>query len=283
MAVVDVKPKWSGDTAESSKDGPSAQLQWTVLVDDPADTSQLAKLAIGIPRVGNAHPDDPFMFARNVRANKIGPELFEVTVTYASATGAGDGVSPLDVPPVWSWDTQSSDEEVDTDAEDKPIINSVGDVLNPPLVRKFYDPVLTIVRNEASFDPDVKYLYEGKVNSQPFLNVNPGLVLMSSITSQEVLDGGMKYYTVTYVLVFRLELLGWKRRVLNQGVHFYATDDEGNVIQEPVPFTDKKGNRLSEPRLLAADGTPLPDGATPHWLEFTLEESKDFGDLELTG
>jgi len=293
MAVVNIKEKASGDTAGTSGEGQhSATRAWTVLCDDHEnDTSITAKQAEGIPRYQDSHPNDPFLRVQTIRSKRSGSSLlFEVTVTYGQldpGEGGGDNSNPLDSGPVRRWSFASRSEPVDVTDGGKPIVNSAGESFDPPVCEEKYDLVLTITRNQATFDEKAYEEYRGATNKEPFMGFEVGECMMANISGEEVVQGDFIYWRVTFEIHIRREATaegtiigGWKRRVLDQGFRtFFENDDDGKPIYTNI--LDSNGQPITAPALLDGDGQKLANGAAAKFLEFRTRPSETYSDLGL--
>jgi len=285
MAVVSVEEQWAEATAEGTREGRTATRVYTVLCDDGTDGPVVARAATGIPRVGDAHPQDSWLKCSNIRAVPVGPLLFKVYADYEVRFGdAGQGESPLDQAAEHEWFVIESVEPIDEDADGNPIVNAVNEAFDPPIQREFADPAVRITRNEATFSASNSANYANKVNSDSItidgLNIGPGYAKMKSITGTSFIYGSETYYRVTYTIHLRAG--GWQRRVLNQGYRYWTGEYLDDGSKQIVRAEDANGQPLSHPVLLAADGKKLPDGGSPVWLSFDVYEEIAFGPLNLT-
>ena len=98
-------------------------------------------------------------------------------------------------------------------------------------------------------------------------------VLSGDITGDifaEEVHSDPTYWRVRFEIQFRMKTASgvpaaeaWDRQRLNEGFRYLSGSDL-------LEFTDSHGKRVSQPKLLAADGTPLGSGADPVWLGFRM-------------
>ena len=294
MAVVNVKESWSGKGLGRSKDGRTAAAAFTVLLDAiPTDLGEVLG-ASGIPRIGDGYPGDEWLRVSNVgNARAIGPMLFEVPVTY-EREGDGDQDSPLDAAPDIRWDTVSSTEAKDFDANGDAITNSAGVPFDPPLTFEVNDRRLSYSRNEASYDPVAAGEFDNVTNGDEFLGWPPGTVLCKPITGDSKHEGELWYSHTRYEFIFRKGIeekngvggpeKAWYRRVLDQGLG--ELDDPAVLNGKPnlkaiKENVDGHAVEVSSPRLLDGKGHQLDAAADPHWIEIQQYGTKDFAVLNI--
>ena len=72
--------------------------------------------------------------------------------------------NPLMKPIEFSWAAISSEVVVDFDKDGDPVVNSAGDSFDPSLTDEDSRPALVVFRNQATYSPDLAYLYRNAVN-----------------------------------------------------------------------------------------------------------------------
>ena len=301
MSGLNVTEKWSGRAASGDGVSRSAIRVLQVEMSSASDTPVDAQLATGVPRKGEPYPGDPFLRCEappSVRS--ISPTLYEVTASYASATGSDVDQQGRDNPrsrrATIRWSFAQSEVEVDEDADGKTITNVNGETFHEPISRRQNDPVLTITRNEGTFNyrRAIQYMAKGgATNSDTFFGAKPGMARIESITSDaRQYESGVSFDPVTYEIHFRED--GWKRRVLNQGFYRRMTEDEIHAstpeVEAAGPWAPdgtlltkvrSKGQAVTKPVLLGEDGFLLGKGKAAHWLKIKLHPSKSFRRLRL--
>lgn len=300
MAVVDLIEMWSGKIASGDGISRSATRMWTATVSAATDNPTIIQKAysLGVPRKGDLYPGDSLLRCEApVDVRPLGPLLYQVTATYKTPTSTDETQTtddPISRPASAEWSFVKSDVDIDTDASGKPLTNANGEPFDPPLTRAQNDPVLTITRNERSFNPALATSYMaqgGAVNKGGFYGSKPGQARIENITaSSERTENGRKYVRVTYEIHFRED--GWKRRVLHKGFTIRANLEsiaEGTPIvgrtKDPAVFIvrarDAKGMPVAEPVLLNAAGWALGPNESAVYLTFDIHPTKDFSRLGL--
>jgi len=283
MGVVNVKPEWSTAEAPIDRSGSSARLSWTVLLDGRDSFVQApitARQAPGIPRVGQRHPTDPTAVCRSVEPKSLSPILWRVTASYATPSGAtnekGESLNPLDAPPEISYDFEQIQQMIDTDLDDKPIVNTAGDPFDPKPEIPYGRPLVRITRNEQEFPGAKARDYaggRGAINSDAFKGWPPGTVRCRNISGTDQTEGEFAYCRVTYEFICDAE--GWQPRPLNIGLR-EKKDGEMVVIK------DKDGQPVSQPVALNKDGTAKEAGGPVERAgPFKVFPEKPFGALGL--
>jgi len=295
MSIIDVIESWSGKLASGDGVARTATRMFTVATTAATDTPVTIQQAyhLGVPRKGDLYPGDGLLRCEapvDVRA--IGPRLYQVIATYKTLTSGsqgGDQTNPLAQPATAAWSFSSSDVEIDEDINGKPLVNVNGEPFDPPITRRQNDPVLTIQRNEKTFDyrRAIQYMAKGgATNSGGFFGASKGQARIENISSSgRRFENGIGYDPVTYEIQFRQD--GWKTRVLNQGflIKLPGIDREGVGVRAPsghllVLARDAKGAAVTEPILLDRDGYQLDSGSAV-WLEYEIHPSMNFGVLNL--
>ena len=288
MAVVNVKKGWSGDSGGAGKNSNQRVCVYTVLTDSAADTWDSAiKNAVGLPKYNDSYPGMGNFGVTSRAFNRKSPTLWDVTVTWTCRTFGGShsnpDVDPLDQPYEYAWRSQVSREPIEMDAAGNAILNAAGEPFDPPIQEDFYDSVLSITFNSGSFDEAAWRAARGNLNADEFLGGAPGTCKILDGNATQQRNGAITYWRVAVEVAYRED--NWKRRVLNQGFRYAATDDSGTILKYEdgsVKYTiacDKAKHPLTKPILLAADGTRLAEGADPIWLVLTTKKSVDYSSL----
>lgn len=291
MGVLEIQREWQSGAFHSTSNGNSHSMRFAVYFDTPEkDLERQAVYARGIPRQGQVHPSDPSIWVVSVSAARVAPLYCEVTVVYGKidqtdlTSGADPDNNPLNAPEQRSWEFEQSQEPIDRDAAGRPICNSAGQSLDPPVMREVGDPVLTVVRNESAFDEGRAVRYSRATNSDAFFGVEPGHV-RCRITGQYVVEGAWTYWRVTYVCRFRED--GWKERRVDKGFFSVMKDAAGKPRANSdgsamLALNQAQGGEGAE-FLLDGKGGRLRKGAAPVFLEFDTFKRLPFGPLKLEG
>lgn len=293
MAVVSVTELPLDEANASKVDqsiGRGGVRRFHVLFDAVSNANAvLARIATGVPKIGQPHPDDLYMWVSNSVARPDGDRrlLYIVEVTYTSSQGGdGQNANPLTRAPIINWDWEESSEAVDQDADGNPIVTINGEPYDPPIVDTVADLRLVLERNYADFDPYVLQTYRYVVNSDTFLGFPPGCAMMKPIRSRSQTEGTYFYWTITVEVLFRVDPQGqyyrsWYRRELQRG---YMVRPAANQTPRRAKVLDSDGVTMIDspsPVLLKADGTLAATPAQAGWLYHKLRPTLPFTGLKL--
>jgi hypothetical protein len=214
----------------------------------------------GLPGAGETFPGFPFAYAQKAQLQRISPIYWLATVNYVGeiggvskdSSGENAPVSPLAVPPQFTWDDVESEQEIDEDFDGNPIVTTAGERVRG---RKalFADQLLTVTRNFLTFSPYLQAVYRRSVNSDVFQGWPPGTCKLMKLSASNVYDPVIGYFKVTGVFQFRYPYnttpeKAWYDRWPNMGL--YQIDSGG----KRVPCVDDNRNPLSTPQYLDAAG-----------------------------
>lgn len=178
------------------------------------------------------------------------------------------------------YSTIRATEAVETDLDGVAIVNSAGDLFNPPVTEARCHIRLRVVkrwRSDAFDNAFVISEYAAHVNSAPV--IIPGL---GTVESRHLYCGGIDaqlvqepiwHYVVTYDLEVDLEK-GFDTRLLNRG---YAYLDEHGKRRA---FKTDEGVAHGQPGLLNEQGGKT-DAAGANYLTFHTKPEADFNELGL--
>jgi hypothetical protein len=204
-----------------------------------------------------------------------------VTVEYSAYDAAEFPLNPIDHPLKISWDSNRTQVPAEEDVNGDAIVNSAGDYFfDPPVMVDDSRWVLTIVRNEPTFDPDWADTYKDAINTDPFFGRDPKTWKVASITSGDPIhdtDSGTKdgwYYAVKYQ--FEHDPDGWDLKILDKGMRKL---DQSTL--KTIEVRDEKGEKISEPVLLDGSGNVLAKDADPYFVIFDYYKEVAFADLQL--
>jgi hypothetical protein len=170
------------------------------------------------------------------------------------------------------------EEAVDRDINGNPILNTAGVPYNPPVMRDVSRPILTLIRNEQSFDPSVAETFKDKTNEDVFYGYAPKLVKMHDIVGTELFHPACaRYVRVNYETHFKPirggQAYGWTRDILSAGYQQIVGGKLVPILSKGVPVTEAVP--------LDASGAQLAVGGTPYYQQFDVYEGATFGDLNL--
>lgn len=295
MAVLKVTGNWEGLGADAGADGAEVPQYFDVTFDNNDPPEQRPLLAwsatdgtTSVPALYSPHPYNSRLFVRRKNVDPVGPFHFRVNVYYSTrpVTPAGDEQfdpfsDPLEQPWEVEWDSVETNEPVDRDIHDRPILNSVGESYDPAIMRPVRDRLLTIRRNEGNFNYLQADDYENALNADTFYGFAPGIVRCIKYSGRRAFTGVMFYWQVTYAFQMRRD--GWLRRILDQGYRTKVLAAGGAVTVEAIE--DDVGNKVSQPWPLNGEGYKLSqaaiDAGTAFWREHEIFRLLPFSVLAL--
>lgn len=220
---------------------------------------------------------DPFAFVHRIQptCTTVDGKQWLVDVDYGPYDPTLNSESPLDNRTQKAWSFAQDTEIVDVDANGNAVMNTAGDLFDPPIERDRSRPILTVARNELTFDPSLAALYKDKVNADPFLGYDPGQVKCSNISATEEWYPGIGiYYRVNYEFHFNTDDGGWQRKILNAGYRRLKSGSRRQILIDGLP--------AHSPVPLGNDGDVLPPSGTPVFLTFDIYPSVPFSPLNIT-
>jgi len=258
MSVLEVRENWKEAAAGGSGDKRTASRGFTVLCSSANDGPLVAQTAVGIPRYGDRHPRDQWLRAERPQVKTVTPLYFAITVEYVSNAGSSSTSNPLHEAAKIHWGSEVSVEPVDVLPDDgrtnggKPIVNYAGVGFNPPFEREFYDSVLTISRNEASYNEAQAILYRGAINSDAFFGAAKGQAKCTDIQAERIVAGTLIYWAKSYQ--FKIRRDGWWSKRCQVGLMERVSYVAGFSFLQTIT-NPKTREPVTEPVRLNPDGT----------------------------
>ena len=286
MAILWVREDFKGRRARRDEQRTTYLREFLVLTDDMDDAALDVRLATGVPRVYDVHPDDLGARAREVEA---GPEqddanLWRVRVSYASNVLPATSEDPLDRPKELNWTYQPTTMILESAYDNQggqtiPIENSAGMPFVPPVEVQTSLPTLQITRNELSFNVGLVTAYMDCANKFTWYTAPPGTALFTGATAQSIREGSTDYWRVTYN--FQFKRTQWKLVTADAGM--YGRSTNGKLY--PIRVRDDNGNQtntlITEPVFLDGAGNEQTVGLDPVYLTFFTYKWVDFAPLNL--
>ena len=131
--------------------------------DVPVEQQTLLSLnASGIPPYWSAHPYDPWSYVHSKSEWKVSANVRRVRVNYRTIE------NPFAQEPVISYTFAGTNEPVDRDKDNKPIVNTVNESPDPPISEDFHDLVIRYNHNWRDYNPIIAADYQNSINSSPF-------------------------------------------------------------------------------------------------------------------
>lgn len=149
------------------------------------------------------------------------PMLWYVTVTYSTAKDQQDRSNPPDVRPTEvSFSLQRQTKVVHKDQNNNAIASSAGERFNPLPEIDDSRLVMTISKNQASFNTAVAMDCQDSVNSDQFQGFEAGKVKLAGISAKSVFEGSIFYWRVDFE--FHISRDGWDLEILDEGTYFLS-------------------------------------------------------------
>lgn len=289
MAVLWVRQDYKRREANRDIERSSLSREFLALTDDPADGEWTVRLATGVPRVFDQHPENSAARVRQVTANpdQGSNVLWRIRVDYATGLPNAPSENPLDQPMRRSWSfvpyIQLFEKAYDPTSTSFyptiPVHNSAKMPFVPGLEDESHLAMLTIQRNEAVYNAALALAYQDTVNREPFYGAPPGTAKFFGGGANEVPDGPFTYWQVTYQILFHR--YGFSRVVADKGTYeYYSPQNRWFPIMEKDSNGKSNGKKVSEPVYLDGAGH-VWNGTTPIYLEFHLNQRVSWAPLNL--
>ena len=175
-------------------------------------------------------------------------------------------INPLLVPLEISWGAAQFQRTTIDDIFGNPILNTAGDSYEPIDVDDSR-LILTVVRNEVAYDPQLAAAYKDAINADEFLGAPKYTIKASPVQTQRIEDQifGV-YYRSTYTFHYNPDT--WKKKLLCRGLHYLVDGKKHNCMIQRVEVT--------EPVHLDKDGRQLEPGGTPYYQTFRIYKELPF-------
>jgi hypothetical protein len=281
----------AGASGRETDKGQSEHTRQFRVVTTAATVGDLDVIAApGIPRRGDVYATgdstDLGSIVKEISAEQDSdnPRVWIVRVEYgppANEREQDQEPNPLLRPAVLSWGFAKSSRVAWRDSKGKPVVNSAGEFFDPPVECDDSRPVLTISRNERSFNPALAISYQDSVNADSFLGFRPGVVKVAGISATNQVENNFFYWAVHYEFEFRRE--GWTTEILDQGRNRLV---DGKLV--PIYQRDKNGQPIDNlivavPVKLNGEGGELVNSnpEIAHYVPYFFYKSLPFSALRL--
>ena len=299
MAVVSVTEAWSTGDASEVAAGTNLTIGYDVILDSVTLAKLVALTAVdpdtglAIPNIG-AGVGSGFQVIRK-EVTPVGPLHFTVEVEASTNIGGGEMfIDPLSRPPDVRGGSIQSTVQIENDVNGDPILNTADEPPDPPVTDVVFDPMFRITWNRATIPPAFADSFANRTNADFFQGAQPGQVLVQDLdfdlVNETVVGVPVTYWRVTVVLVYREGLpfqahdgtggpsRAWWSRYPNRGFREkVGVDGDGLPIYRAI--VDEDGNRVSEPVLLALDGTILGDADDAVFIEVQRKKQANLAAL----
>lgn len=221
---------------------------------------------------------------------------WQVTCTYSSSGTAkpeNDDQDPDSSEVDVQWSSESLQQVMERDINDKLVASSAGEVFrNPPFVRDVDVAIATITRIESGFTADAIFRYKNQLNLQEFFGAKPFHAKCADLGARREKGGK---WSVTYVFKFWPpeldppgEIGGWYAYLPDIGTYYKNASGESEIFEDAEGnarqgFLDGAGGALNK---TADEGDKpkwgiLTDGQKPVYLTFAPYDAVDFNELGL--
>lgn len=314
MAVTSVKERHAGRDAERTSDTGELRRSFIVQTDN-VRTAQASILGdLRIPRLYSFYQNGGEVninyVAKRHSVRQIDESLYlwEVTVHYeAKKNEDDDQANPTLRPADYTWTSEQATVDLLIDKRGRKVQNTFGDPFDPGIETTRTFAVLTIERNEATYDHYDKEQYINTLNSARIFGYSRQDGRIDSISGRSVYDPDFgAYWRVTYVIHFR----DWQywvpefsdaSRLLPSGSYNRATLSPWFTIVRNMGYRYRRDNTCNRSTDLdcvkqASDGgfqsplgvdlhptdhTKLDPGTEPYWNVFEPYETKSWAPLRL--
>jgi hypothetical protein len=275
MAVVSVEPIASRSSGINSQFARTYLITYRVITDDKFNAGYVARTAVPFV-IGQDYvfggEFDTGAFCLDINADEDGDDGKQWLVKCQFGPRPQLEENPFLQPWEISLDGQNIEVPYQIDVTGRPVVNTVGDPFSTATMKQMNQPVLSITRNEASFNPALT-LFANTINSDVFYGGAPGTVFANMPKQNRQFSATYGFFFQTsYSFVYSPD--GWDQTLINQG--FRARNPRGvlkNILVQGVPIT--------EPALLDPAGNVLPRGVPPITLTFKPYNRMPFAALGL--
>lgn len=292
------------------------ETSYRVITDDVADGSGAVQGAVGLPRIGDVYADiDTGCVCVDLIIDRISRYVWHVTALYSTEYESIAQI--LNEPPEVDFPSEPGEEPLvgepnsnlkilppDSTAPSDPnttglpvtfrptggkgIINSAGDIYDPPATNRTSTPLVRITRNESSssFSMLRKVLYENSVNSSAWNGLNSRMAWLRLYTGQAmyftpptITLTRQLYWRVTYEFALKYET--WDLFLPDAGPSYIEyTGSSGRK----KPFIGPNGpyigflDHKTDP---AKPGQKLAAGADIQYKQWRRKREQNFADLNI--
>lgn len=215
MAVTSVAVDYAGRTGgDTSKGVRTYTAKWIVRTSVATDGQTTVLADQRLPRqlqyyqYGGEVDRQALVQSRTAEQDDQSPTLWRVTIEY-STEASGQSNTPefsksIDLTPKYSWGEYTEEEIVTYDIFGKPVVNSSGEMFDPPLVRPVGYPLLRITRAELNFNPLVIMAFKGAINNATWGQWPAYSAKCVSLSANQEVQEGLQFWRVSYEFAFKL-------------------------------------------------------------------------------
>lgn len=249
--------------SKQSDNGDSAVRAFSVI---NASSATQARQAGGIPTPGQAHPENPNLYAGKPACTRPGFNYYVVTVGYSRDKATEEtGGNPLSEPARYRWTVRNESIEIDTDINGNPILNSAFDPFGQPATGEQEYIHLTVTKNVPTFDVKQAIEFVNSTNDAPVIIPGAGEVNTNNLYCTSIAPTGDYSLEVDYVNV------AYDFDVADADLGIVRILDQGFNAVQKAGEAPKKVPDLTEPVLLDGLGHVFPN---------KIEGVQDGGDIQ---
>lgn len=296
MSVISVAVDYAGRTGgDTSKGVRTYTARWIVRTNNALDGQTLILADQRIPRqlsyyqYGGDVDRQALVQDRRAEQDERSPLLWHVTIEY-STDASGQSNTPefsksIDLAPKYSWGEYAEQRVLTHDVNGRPIVNSSGEMFDPPVTVAEAYPLLRVTRAELSFNPLVIMAFKSAINNAQWGQWPAYSARCTSISANQEVQEGVQFWRATYEFAFKLrgaprnQVASGKRKrtvVRNSkilGAFFedtYDTNggwieyilDRGTMGRDLEPIKDQYGVPVPDGELVLSEPRPLRDYVT---------------------
>lgn len=210
MAVLWVKPIWSGRDGDADEQHRRYTSCWRIRTTSPLDGPMTVGNAAGLPKryegyvFGNDSDPSALCVGLSPKQDQDDARTWIVTAKYSTdyMTGQEGGDSPQDQNPlnwstVWSVDFEEFTRATTKDKDGQPIVNSAGQLI-AGIEREDSYLVLVAQKNLADLDFNFVADYNNSTNSAGYKGFGPRELKLKIRVGELAVHNGFKYYPHTF-------------------------------------------------------------------------------------
>jgi hypothetical protein len=280
MTVTYLGEDPGGRTAQNTKGVRTYQRRFKLETSSDTEDAATVGSNASLPIIGNTHPGDGNAYCIGLKVENTNPfKGWTVTAEYSDerVINTDPTVDDAEI----SWGSEQFQKVAAFDRDGNAIVNSAGDLFDPPAMMDDSRRVVTVTKNLATV-PAWILDYQDAVNSDTFtvdgVSIAVGKAKMQAVTvSPKQRRNNTVFRAVTFTI--HLQRDGWGLDILDAG---YNRKDP-NDATERLPIT-VNGVLPSAPFPLNGSGAPLenPSPANCVFRTFNVYKTRAFSSLPLT-
>lgn len=270
----------AGRSATNAKGVRTYERRFKLETDSESDNEHTVGSHPSLPIIGNTHPSNANAFVVNIRVENNNPwKGWVATVTYSDERQIDD--NPVDDAAEINWGSEQFQKVAVTDRDGNLIVNSAGDLFDPPAMIDDSRRVVTVSKNLAAV-PSWILDYQDAINSDTFtidgISIGVGKAKMQAVTvGPKQRRNNTVFRTVNFTI--HLQRDGWALDILDAG--FNRLDPLKPSGRSAITIN---GLAPSAPYPLNGAGIPIenPSPSNNVFLTFNVYKTRTFSTLPLT-